>query len=181
MDSLLTVQDGPSRHQREAFRAGVKFAADAIPAINLAGVFFVSSHKDRPWGLLSVPNAMVRGVFQAMLEPGAELPMEGGELNAHITVMRPEEIEQLGWIDKLKGDRGKQFKYTIRRLESFNPTGWEGVSRVWVLRIHSVELQQLRKSYGLSKKPKDNQFDFHITVAVRRKKVLQPGPVAKGT
>ena len=180
MDSLLTVQDGPSRHQREAYQAGVKFAADAIPAINLVGVFFVSQHKDRPWGLLSVPNAMVRGVFQAMLEPGAELPMEGGELNAHITVLRPEEIEQLGGIDKLKDDRGKQFKYTIRRLESFNPTGWEGVSRVWVLRVHSSELQNLRKSYGLSKKPKGDKFDFHITVATRKTSVLAPNKVSKG-
>jgi hypothetical protein len=177
--TLITVQDGPSRHQLQAYTFGLKLAADAEQAINLAGTFFVSEHKDRPWGLLSVPNAMVRGVYQAMNEPGAELPVSGGELDAHISVMRPEEIAQLGGPSKLLNDRGKQFNYTLRRLESVNPAGWDEMSKVWMLRVYSPELQDLRKSYGLTAKPKDNKFDFHITVAVRRKHVLSRGEVSK--
>ena len=126
-----------------------------------------------------MPNAMVRGVFQAMNEPGAEMPTTGGNLDAHITVMRPEEIAQLGGPEALLADRGKQFKYTLRRLESLNPQGWEEMSRCWMLRVFSPELQDLRKSYGLTAKPKDNKFDFHITVAVRRKSVLRNSEVTK--
>jgi hypothetical protein len=148
---------------------------------NLVGTFFVNEYKDRPWGLLSVPNAMVRGIFKAMNEPGAEMPTDSttGELNAHISVMRPEEIEMIGGANVLKNDRGKQFRYTLQRLESLVPVGWEEMSRAWMMRVHSPELQKLRKSYGLTNKPKDNKFDFHITVAVRRKGVLNPNDVAK--
>ena len=178
--SILKVQDGLPTYQKAAYALGQKLAADGVPAINLVGTFFVSQHKDRAWGLLTVPNAMVRGVFQAMKEPGAELPTnDNGELDAHITVMRPEEIEELGGPDKLTGDRGTQFSYTLRRLESFNPEGWKEMSKVWTLRIHSPELQALRKSYGLTKKPKNNEFDFHITIATRRKGVLLPNDVSK--
>jgi len=178
--TLLTVQDGPSRHQQQAYELGLKIASAPEPAVNLAGTFYVSEHKERPWGLLSVPNALVRGVFQAMSEPGVELPPQSdGGLNAHISVMRPEEIELLGGPKALKADRGKQFAYTIRRLESVNPAGWEEMSRCWMLRVHSPALQDLRRSYGLTPKPKDNKFDFHITVAVRRKNVLRNNEVSK--
>jgi hypothetical protein len=49
-----------------------------------------------------------------------------------------------------------------------------------MLRVHSPELQELRRSYGLSSLPNDGKFDFHITVAIRRKNVLGRNTVSKG-
>jgi hypothetical protein len=160
---------------------GEKVAAAGEPAYNLTGLLYLTKHKDKDWGMLSVPNALVRGVFDAMSEPGIELPVSDGKLNAHITVFRPEDIEKVGGPDKFNNDRGKPFRYTISRLVGFKPAGWQDMERCWVLRVHSPELQQLRRSYGLSSLPADGKFDFHITVATRKSGVLGRNEKAKET
>jgi hypothetical protein len=180
--SVLSPVDGPSYWDRQAWLLGEKVAADQVVAYNLAGRLYVSDAAGKPWGLLSVPNAMVRGIFSAMQEPGIELPLrDDGQLDAHISVFRPEEIAILGGADALLNDRGKVFHYTIGRLVSVEPDGWPDVSKCWMLRIHSPELQALRRSYGLSGLPKDGEYDFHITTAVRRRGVLGRGETAKNT
>jgi len=128
--------------------------------------------------LLTVPNALVRGAFQAMSEPGVDLPGSNmtsgtGELNAHITVMRPEEIAQIEGGGDAIIERGKDFSYTLGPLRSMNPAGWGGVSRVWFISVRSPELKKLRRSYGLTALPKNDTYDFHITVAVRRKNAFR--------
>jgi hypothetical protein len=133
------------------------------------------------WLLLRVPNALVRGLFAALVEPGLELPPYGDEpgmLNAHISVMRPEELESLGGVDKIT-ERGRSYHYTTGALRTFVPAGWPAMSRVWALEIRSPELEALRRSYGLSSLPHDNKYAFHVTVAVRRKHVLRENDLAK--
>jgi hypothetical protein len=136
------------------------------------------------WLLLSVPNALVRGVFDAMTAPGAELPTMSafkGEasdkelLNAHISVMTDEEVEQIG-ADKIN-ERGHHFHYALGQVREFSPKT-ESLSRVWAIQVASPELAALRKSYGLSPLP-NGDHQFHITCAVRRKNVLGPNEVAK--
>lgn len=164
-----------------AFQAGrdfVKNAADATVSYNLVGTLHMSQ---TGWLLLSVPNALVIGVFKAMREPGIELPPGpgGGPLNAHISVMRPEEVERVGGADKIT-ERGKQFSYTLGRLVEVAPEKWADVAKVWFIRVHSPELQFLRRSYGLSSLPNNGEHDFHITCAVRRKSVLGRNDSRKG-
>ena len=131
------------------------------------------------WILLSVPNSLVRGSFDALGVVGAELPPgPDGKLNAHISVIRPEELEQIGGADKVT-ERGKQFRYRIKSLKTVVPSGWPEISKVWMLEVQSPELENLRKSYGLSAKPKDNKYEFHITIAVRRKHVLKENEIVK--
>jgi hypothetical protein len=81
------------------------------------------------WLLLSVPNALVRGVFDAMTATGAELPTMSafkGEaadkdlLNAHITVMTGDEVAQIG-ADKIN-ERGHHFHYALGQVREFPPT-----------------------------------------------------------
>ena len=69
-----------------------KYAGDAVKVHALSGELQFSSSG---WGLLKVPNALVRGAFDALDELGAELPVKKstGGLNAHISVFRPEDIE----------------------------------------------------------------------------------------
>lgn len=180
--SLLRVTDGPTALDRLHFAAGrrlvEKTAGDAEPAYNLVGTLYRSSSD---WVLLQVPNALVRGVFAAMHEPGAELPPSGedGRLNAHCSVFRPEELEAIGGADKVT-ERGKQFRYSIGRLMSVEPDGWSAMERVWFLTVHSPELMALRRSYGLSSLPNEGKYAFHITVACRRRGVLGRNDKAKG-
>lgn len=126
------------------------------------------------WLLLTVPNALGRGAFAALNEPGAELPDDASEsgYNAHISVIRPEELEAAGLKPEDISERGKEFSYTLGPVRTVTPAGWGGVAKVWFIEATSPELKQLRKSYGLTPLPKDNEFQFHITFAIRKRGVL---------
>jgi 8-oxo-dGTP pyrophosphatase MutT (NUDIX family) len=137
------------------------------------------------WLLLSVPNALVRGVFDAMSHAGAELPLAGTLnvpnvdkelLNAHISAMTAEEVERIG-PGKIN-ERGHSFKYALGPIKEITPNNIDGVSKLWVIQISSPELSALRKSYGLSALP-NGDHPFHITVAVRRRNVLRDNTVSK--
>lgn len=156
---------------RQAYQLGTKLASDTTPSYSLTGLLYVTEHNGKPFGLLSVPNAMVRGVFDALHEPGIELPLSDGRLNAHVTVFRPEEIEAIGGPDKLINDRGKPFRYSLGRLVELVPDGWADVAKCWVLTVHSPELQALRRSHGLPSLPNEGKYAFHITVGRRMKGV----------
>lgn len=134
------------------------------------------------WILLSVPNALVRGCFAALDEPGAELPPSStaGGLNAHISVIRPEELATIGGPDAIT-ERGKSFGYSIDGFQSLDAPNWPEISKCWLLRVRSLDLQNLRKSYGLPPLPQlgGKGIPFHITVAVRRKNVLRDNAVKK--
>lgn len=132
------------------------------------------------WLLLSVPNALLRGAFDALHAPGAELPVKtDGSLNAHISVMRPEEIAQIGGPDKI-AERGHTLYYTLGPVKELTPLSWDDVSKAWVVEVDSPDLRDLRKSYGLSALP-HLDHEFHITVAIRRKNVLRDNATAKFT
>ena len=127
--------------------------------------------------LLTVPNALVRGLYDALGEPGIELPSSRsfGRLNAHVTVMRPSEVKQIG-ADKIS-ERGKSFSYRLGRTRSVVPSGWKGMSRVYLIDVISPELRQFRRSYGLTPLPNDQRL--HITFATRRKGVLNANDTGK--
>lgn len=150
-----------------------KYAGDARAVYSLTGELYASKSG---WILLSVPNALVRGAFDALHEPGAELPLNSdGLLNAHVSVMRPEELEQIGGADKIQ-ERGHRFAYNLGPLQECEPDGWDEYSKVWFFQVQSPELKALRKSYGLSPLPK---YPFHATVARRRKRVLYDNEISK--
>lgn len=162
------------------YRSGNKQAATNFP---LAGRLYLAKSG---WLLLSVPNALVRGVFDALTEPGAELPTAGvfnvpnvkGDLvNAHISVMNADEVASIG-ADKIN-ERGHMFGYTLGGLKEIDVKNVDGVSKVWAVQVSSPALSALRKSYGLSALPNDDH-PFHITVAARRKGVLLDNGKSKG-
>jgi hypothetical protein len=158
---------------------GNKQAATSYP---LSGRLYLAKSG---WLLLSAPNALVRGVYDAMVAPGAELPRAGvlnvpnvdGELlNAHVSVMTADEVASIG-ADKIN-ERGHSFAYSLGQLKELDVRNIDGISKLWVLVVTSPALSALRKSYGLSALPKDEPF--HITVAVRKRGVLLDNGVAKG-
>jgi hypothetical protein len=172
--SLLRVRTGPSVGDLVAYLAGLRYAEkqaadDPRPAYNLAGTLYLDPGG---WLLLSVPAALVRGIFEATREPGIELPPSTTRktLQAHVSVMSKQEVEQVG-ADKIS-ERGKQFHYSLGRSRSVEPGNWPGIAKVWMVEVHSPELQTLRRSYGLSSLPHGGDYAFHITYAVRRRGVL---------
>ncbi len=144
---------------------------------SLAGQLYLSNSG---WILLSVPNALANGLFKAMDEPGVELPpgSDDGPFNAHISVMRPEELEGLGGGEKIT-ERGKTFRYGLGPIREVEPAGWDGMAKCWFVTVISPDLQELRLSYGLSPRPNQNKFDFHISFAVRRRGVLGRNSTSK--
>jgi 8-oxo-dGTP pyrophosphatase MutT (NUDIX family) len=67
--------------------------------------------------------------------------------------------------------------YSLGHLKEITPRNVAGVSKVWALQVSSPMLSAIRKSYGLQ--PFVNGHPFHITVAVRRKNVLQANSTRK--
>jgi hypothetical protein len=160
----------------QAFGLLIKAADTPIATPVLHGRLVVSKSG---WALLTVPNALVRGLFDAIDEKGVELPPghEGGPFTAHISVMRGEEIDKIGGPAKIT-ERGHPFSYQLGPMMSVEPKGWSDMSRVWFVKVISPELKALRKSYGLPPLP-NGDHEFHISVAVRKKNVLSQGPTSK--
>lgn len=157
--------------EQERYLAGrthvaiVKQAGDAART-NLTGRLYFSKSG---WLLLSVPNSLGRGAFDALNEPGLELPLQSsGMYNAHVTVMSPDEISKIGGPDKIT-ERGHEFDYTLGPVKTVVPDGWNDVSRVWYISVDSPALRTLRKSYGLE--PLRKGYEHHVTIAVRRKNI----------
>jgi hypothetical protein len=176
--SGLWLEPGPHPRDRRLLDAGValvKSAGAAAVAYDLAGTL---QRLASGAVVVSVPAALVRGVFAALHAPGLELPSDDAGLPAHVAVFRPDEVEAVGGPETIT-ERGKQFRYTLGRLwKADDPV--PGIAACYYLRVHSPELQALRRSYGLSPLPGDGQNDFHVVVAVRRKGVLGRNGTAKG-
>lgn len=157
---------------------GEKCAADAVVVHSLSGRLYLSKGG---WLLLSVPNALGRGAFDALRVTGAELPTRdtndpNAAYNAHVTVMSPDEIATFGGPDKIT-ERGHDFHYSLGAVKEVNPTTWAGVSKVWYITVDSPELRNLRKSYGLT--PTRKGEDMHITFAIKRTGVERNNDVSK--
>jgi len=144
-------------------------AATATPAIatgRMSGELKLSSSG---WALLDVPNSFVRGVFDSMDEPGISLPISSefgsGKLNAHVSVMDKDEVDDAGGPTVVRASDGRAFRYQLGPMKVVKPKrgSWK---RVWYITVNSPELEAFRKEHGLSARPNKNKFDFHVTVAV---------------
>lgn len=151
----------------------LKKAAAIADLSALSGKLYFSKNG---WLLLSVPNAIGHGAFDALNEPGITMPSD--PYNAHITVMSPDDIASIGGPNKIS-ERGHEFDYNLGPVRSLTPDGQRDLARVWFIEVRSPALETLRKSYGLSATPRDGDYVFHITFAVRRKNVLYANPQSK--
>jgi hypothetical protein len=171
-----THMGGKSRHsRRELVRRYVsRMAKSKAPKTIscLAGKLYLSKSG---WGLMAVPNALVRGLFDAMHEPGVILPPQDSDLpkskwrlNAHVSVLRPDEIEKAGGSSVIT-EWGKHFHYQLGPVKRVEPAGWDGMKEVYFVDIDSPELEEMRAKYGLSRLPNKGKFRFHVTIGVKPK------------
>ena len=124
----------------------------------------------RDWALLKVPASICRGLFEALGEDGAEYPPAHGDrknYNAHITVMRPDEIEAVGGKEKID-EIGQEFSYQLGPVQVTNPAGWDEMEKVWFVKVESKELEDMRTGHGLTSLPNKGKHPFHLTFAVKR-------------
>jgi len=117
---------------------------------------------------LDIPNDFSSSFLSLIEDESKEkAPYDVKEFNnvgCHISVMSSDD---LGEGTKVK-EVGKEFSFKLNELKYLNPEGWDEMDRVWIMTVDSPELEQLRASYGLSRK--NHGHEFHITVAVRSKK-----------
>ena len=120
---------------------------------------------------LEVPDEIIDGFFEMLPGRGLDKPEAATDkeyVGAHVSVMRPEEHERIVKKKKRVREIDEDFAFTLDKLYSTEPEGWDGVKEVFFVSVKSPELEALRKKYGLSKLL--NGHDFHITVGVRRRK-----------
>jgi hypothetical protein len=171
--SLLNVTDTPDYKHFLLYYAVRDLEKRA--EVKLSGLLQVTAN----YLIVSVPTALVRGIFDAMHEPGISLPsaLDEGGLRAGIVVMTPDELQAIGGPSSVS-ERGKQYTYTLGKLQEAKADNWPGISSCWHLRVHSPDLTKLRRSYGLPAKI-EGKSDFSIVVACRKLGVLASNSTSK--
>lgn len=81
---------------------------------------------------------------------------------AHIPVI-PAREASLHYLDAIK-EIGKEFSFEIEGLYSLEPTLWPEVEQVWFFKIHSPELEELRRRYFLTEKPGGHSFSIAVAI-----------------
>lgn len=112
---------------------------------------------------VDVPDGIIEPFRKMIREEGIERPPTKNNVNAHITVCMDEEANE----HKIKITEPKEIAFTIKGFYSVKPDGWKKVKKCWFLVVESPDIENLRKSWGLTKK--DRGHAPHITTAVKYK------------
>jgi acylphosphatase len=122
---------------------------------------------------LTVPSSLIKGVFDALDEPGAEFVVRNNRTECAIKVMTKEEISKLGGVSHIS-ERGHSYHYTLGPIVELPATG--DYDKLWAISIKSDDLEKIRKSYGLETSP---QLGFYIPVGCKKKRVTEDNSVSK--
>ena len=122
---------------------------------------------------LTVPASLIKGVFDALDEPGAEFVVRNSRTECAIKVMTKEEIAKLGGVSHIS-ERGHSYHYTLGPIVELPATG--DYDKLWAISIKSNDLEDIRKSYGLETSP---QLGFYIPVGCKKKRVTESNAVSK--
>lgn len=122
---------------------------------------------------LTVPSSLIKGVFDALDEPGAEFVVRNNRTESAIKVMTKEEVDKLGGTSHIT-ERGHSYHYTLGPIVELPATG--DYDKLWAISIKSDDLEDIRKSYGLETSP---QLGFYIPVGCKKKKVTEDNKVSK--
>jgi DNA-directed RNA polymerase subunit beta len=134
------------------------------------------SKAGKEWAYLKVHKGLPSAAYEALKDQGVDCEAEHDL--PHISVLRNWEAKQLiekyGRKWKSACGHGRKFPFSLQNaIVDLDPEGWKEMDRVWFLEAKSPELRAHRKSLGLEELPRGDdsgkEFQFHITVAVRRK------------
>jgi hypothetical protein len=122
---------------------------------------------------LTVPSSLIKGVFDALDEPGAEFVVRNNRTECAIKVMTKEEVDKLGGTSHIT-ERGHSYHYTLGPIVELPASG--EYDKLWAISIKSDDLEKIRKSYGLETSP---QLGFYIPVGCKKKRVTEDNKVSK--
>ena len=122
---------------------------------------------------LTVPASLIKGVFDALHEPGAEFVVRNNRTESAVKVMTKDEVKKIGGIDKIT-ERGHSYNYTLGPIVELSANG--DYDKLWAISIDSKDLGEIRNSYGLETSP---QLGFYIPVGIKKKKVTEENKVSK--
>jgi len=122
---------------------------------------------------LTVPSSLIKGVFDALDEPGAEFVVRNNRTESAIKVMTKEEVDKIGGNSHIS-ERGHSYHYTLGPIVELPASG--EYDKLWAISIKSNDLEDIRKSYGLEASP---QLGFYIPVGCKKNKVTEDNSVSK--
>lgn len=113
--------------------------------------------KDNGFVYLDVDNAFIDQVVPLLDHEGRLQPLPTSELSmgAHISVFY--EIEQVS-----PEEIGQKFSFEVQEIRSLTLSNRDKCKCLWMIAVHSPELESLRQKYG--KSPKLKGHDYHITL-----------------
>lgn len=154
---------------------GTKEAADSDRKwtyLWFTGKLRISSHKKEDWVLLDTHKGLCEAAYRSIRSEGIECDKHFD--NPHISVLRPEETDELRkqhgvrWHGAAK--EGMQIRFRLERIVSLIPQGWKDMERVWFIECESPDLEKYRRDLGLPPLPlgkNGKPMRFHITFGVR--------------
>jgi hypothetical protein len=121
---------------------------------------------------LDISNDIIHGVFSMIDIESVEKPpyfsKKYNNVGAHISVISDKEIKDNN-IKKIK-EIGKNIEFKLGKFYSTRPEGWDEMSEVFFIEIEAPELKKIRNSYGLPLTYENKKQEYHLTIAVKRKK-----------
>jgi hypothetical protein len=127
---------------------------------------------------LDVDNRFISSLIPYLKAYGLIRPpyfnLFGSPEGAHIPVIPAREMA-FQYLEPVQ-EIGSEFSFELQELNSVEPSSWPEVEQVWFFKLHSPELEKLRRKYFLPELPRGHSF--HITVAVKPKLALSKQPRA---
>jgi hypothetical protein len=148
ISSLCTAQEAPSCSQV------LHYAERQLPHYGVLreGEGFV---------YVDLDDAYIHKLISFIQNEGFEEPPyfgAGDLVGAHITVIYPDEMNQL----QIEED-GKVVDFTLKTCEVVHPPKWKEIDEAYFIVVDAPALDQIRAKYGLPKRA----YDFHITIGVK--------------
>lgn len=145
----------------------IKQSAQKLEEVELKGVL---KQAEDGFVYIKIDNDFIRGVFPLLEDKNVEKPpyFGKGEIGAHISAITKDEIEKKK-IEKIE-EIGEEISFFVKGVYATDPQGWDEMSRVWFVSIDCPRIVEIRKKYDLPETYENKGHDFHITVAVRKKK-----------
>jgi hypothetical protein len=116
---------------------------------------------------LDVDNHFINAMLPFLQLQGLVRPpyfnLFGTPEGAHIAVI-PARESAFHYLTQFR-EIGQEFPFEIEGLYSLEPTLWPEVEQVWFFKVHSSNLETLRRRYFLTEKP--GGHSFHIAVAIK--------------
>lgn len=142
----------------------IKTASDAqvfLEYVPMMGTLVIDRASGDEWGKLVIPNEIRQNIFNALCLSDKNFVLPSYE--AHVSVFSKDETVSL---PKLIDQEGKDFIFFIDDVRTCCPENWDEVDSLFMVKVISPELENLRKHFGFTPKMY-GEHDFHITIGIK--------------